>query len=42
MAEQLALALDPYPHMQGATLEAGAGEAADPRLAVLARLRRPQ
>lgn len=39
-AEQLALALEPYPRMPGAALPEAAGEAEEPPFAVLARLPR--
>ncbi len=40
--EQLALALDPYPHMPGAALPEAATEAGENAFAALARLRRPE
>ncbi len=42
VAEQLALALDPYPRVPGATLPAEASEAAEHPMASLAKLRGPQ
>jgi uncharacterized metal-binding protein YceD (DUF177 family) len=42
LAEQLALALDPYPRAPGAVLPAGAAETAEHPLAALAKLRGPE